>query len=261
MKRERKKITAIIQVRTNSQRLPKKVLKKILNKPMIWYVLKRIKRIKQIEQIVIATTMEKNDNTIVEIAKKNRVPVFRGENLDVLDRFYNCAKKFNADPIIRITSDCPLIDPFLVDEIIDFYLNHDFDYVSNTIDPTYPDGLDTEIFSFKTLENAARNAKMKSEREHVTPYIKNHYKKFRLYSYRNRQDFSSYRWTVDEKEDLMFIRKIYSKMKPRIVFRYQDVLQILSDFPDLLKINKNFKRNKGYEKSVKYDRVLKKINE
>ena len=258
-KNNRKKITVIVQARTGSKRLPKKILKKILNKPMIWYVLKRIKKIKRIEQIVIATTIEREDDVIIKIVKENKISLFRGESSDVLDRFYNCAKKFDADPIIRITSDCPLIDPFLVDEILEFYLNHNFDYVSNTIEPTYPDGLDVEIFSFKTLENAAMNAKMKSEREHVSSHIKNHPKKFSLHNFRNEEDFSIHRWTVDEKEDLVFVRKIYNKMKPKIIFRYQDVLQILSDFPDLLKINKNFKRNEGYRKSLKHDSVLKRI--
>jgi len=257
MKNNSKKITVIIQVRTGSQRLPKKVLRKILKKPMIWYVLKRVKKIKHIEQIIIATTLEKKDDVIVQIAKENNISVFRGESSDVLNRFYNCAKQFNADPIIRITSDCPLIDPFLVEKILDFYLNHNFDYVSNTLEPTYPDGLDTEIFSFKCLENAVMNAKLKSEREHVVPYIKNHPKKFNLFNYRNEKDLSQYRWTVDEKEDLIFVRKIYNKMKPKIIFSYQDILEIISEFPDLIEINKNFKRNEGYAKSLQYDTLSK----
>lgn len=250
------RITVIIQVRVGSQRLPKKVLKKILGKPMILYVLKRVKRIKNIEQIMIATTIQKEDDIIVKIAKENGIAVFRGSEIDVLDRYYNCAKKFNADPIIRITSDCPLIDPFLVDDILEFYMKHNFDYVSNTIVPTYPDGLDIEIFSFKTLENAAINAKMRSEREHVSPYIKNHPEKFKLFNYKNENDLSNYRWTVDEEEDLLFVRKIYSKMKPDVVFKYQKILELLSSFPDLLKINQGFKRNEGYKKSLENDDVL-----
>lgn len=252
------RITVIIQVRVGSQRLPKKVLKKILGKPMILYVLKRVKRIKNIEQIVIATTIQKEDDIIVKIAKENGIAVFRGSEIDVLDRYYNCAKKFNADPIIRITSDCPLIDPFLVDDILEFYMKHNFDYVSNTIVPTYPDGLDIEIFSFKTLENAAINAKMRSEREHVSPYIKNHPEKFKLYNYMNKKDLSTYRWTVDEKKDLIFVRKIFKKMNPKSVFGYEKILELLSKFPELSEINQNFIRNEGYEKSLKNDKVLKK---
>lgn len=251
-----KKITVIIQARTNSKRLPKKIFMKILNKPMIWYVLKRVKEIKKIEQIVIATTNEKKDDKIVEFAKQNNVLFFCGESFDVLDRFYHCAEKFNADPILRITSDCPLIDPFLIDKMLEFYLNHNFDYVSNTIEPTFPDGLDTEIFSFKTLKIAASNAKMKSEREHVTPFIKKNQKKFKNYNFIGDFDFSEHRWTVDEKEDMVFIRKIYRKMKPKIIFGYQDVLKILSDFPDLKKINQNFRRNEGYEESLRNDSIF-----
>ena len=251
-----KKITVIIQVRVDSKRLPKKVLRKILNKPMLWYVLKRVKKIKNIDQVILATTNEKQDNILVDLAKKNRIFIFRGSSIDVLDRYYRCAIKYNADPIIRITSDCPLIDPFIVENILDFYLKNDFDYVSNTIKPTYPDGLDVEIFSFKTLELAAKNAKMKSEREHVTPYIKNNPKKFKLFNYRNNENLSNHRWTVDQKEDLFFVRKIYSKMKPSVVFRYQEILELLSRFPDLLKINQGIKRNEGYKKSLESDDVF-----
>lgn len=248
------RITVIIQVRVGSQRLAKKVLRKILGKPMIWYVLKRVKRIKKIQQIVIATTIQKEDDIIVKIAKENGIAVFRGSEIDVLDRYYNCAKEFNADPIIRITSDCPLIDPFLVNELLEYYIKHDFDYVSNTIVPTYPDGLDIEIFSFKTLENAAINAKMRSEREHVSPYIKNHPKKFKLYNYKNKKDLSTYRWTVDEPRDLQFIRKIYSQMRPELIFSMKDVLSIILKNPKITDINRRIIRNEGYVTSLEKDK-------
>ena len=252
----KRKITIIIQARTASQRLSRKVLRKILGRPMIWYILRRIKESENVAQVVLATTKNKEDDILADIAKKNKILVFRGDDLDVLNRYYECAKKYKADPIIRITADCPLIDSFLVDEMIDFYLKNNYDYVSNTIIPTYPDGLDVEIFSFKTLEFAVNNARKKSEREHVTVYIKNNPQKFKLFNYKNENDLSNYRWTVDEEEDLLFVRKIYSKMKPDVVFKYQKILELLSSFPDLLKINQGFKRNEGYKKSLENDDVL-----
>ena len=252
----KRKITIIIQARTCSQRLSRKVLRKILGRPMIWYILRRIKESENVAQVILATTKNKEDDVLADIAKKNKTLVFRGDDLDVLNRYYECAKKYNADPIIRITGDCPLIDSFLVDEMIDFYCKNNYDYVSNTIIPTYPDGLDVEIFSFKTLEFTVNNAKKKSEREHVTAYIKNNPQKFRLFNYKNENDLSNYRWTVDEEEDLLFVRKIYSKMKPIVVFKYQKILELLLSFPDLLKINHGFKRNEGYKKSLENDDVF-----
>jgi len=179
-----KKITVLIQARTGSSRLPEKVLAEIEGRQLVWHVINRVKKIKSVQQVVLITTTKKNDKILLDLAQKNNIMGFSGDEFDVLDRHYQCAKKMNADPIIRITSDCPLIDPYLVEEILQFFLENNYDYVSNVIPPTYPDGLDTEIFTFKTLEKAANEAKLLSEREHVTPYISKNPSKFKLYNYK-----------------------------------------------------------------------------
>jgi len=252
-----KKITVMIQVRTGSTRLPGKALKKIEGKPIIWHMINRVKKIKSVQQIVIVTTRKREDERFLKIAQENGILGFQGSEEDVLDRHYRCAMKFNADPIIRITSDCPLIDPYLVERILQVFLKNNYDYVTNREPPTYPDGLDTEIFSFSALKKAAIYAKMRSEREHVNPYIVKNPKKFKIFNYRNRKDLSHMRWTVDEKNDLKFVRQIYSRMKPKMLFSTNAVLKILSKEPNLQKINQGINRNEGYSKSLKNDKKVK----
>jgi len=247
----------MIQARTDSSRLPNKVLKIIEGKPLLWHVINRAKQVKNIDQIILITTIREIDEKIIEIANESQILSFRGDVLDVLNRHYQCALKFNADPIIRITSDCPLIDPVLVEEFLEFFLSNNYDYVSNTISPTYPDGLDTEIFSFMALKQAADKAKLKSEREHVTSYIKNNPKKFELYNYKNEQNYSKLRWTVDEKEDLEFVRRIYFEMSPKKIFPMKDILKIVFENPEIQKINSGIIRNEGYMKSLKDDENFK----
>jgi len=254
---DKKKITVMIQARIDSTRFPKKTLAKIDNKPMIWHVINRVKKIKSVEQIALITTRKKSDKILLKIAEDNGIIGFSGDVHDLLSRHYHCALKINADPIIRITSDCPLTDPKLVEKILQYYLENDYDYVTNTIDPTFPDGLDVEIFSFKALQKAYRYARLSSEREHIFPYFTKNPKKFRLYNFENSQNLSHLRWTVDQKEDLKLIRRIYSLMKPKSVFSMTEVLKLLKKNPELLNINKKIKRNEGYMKSVKNDRKVK----
>mgnify|MGYP003951282613 FL=1 len=253
----KKKITVIIEARTGSSRLPNKVVAEIEGKPMIFYVIDRIKQIKSVEQIILATTQEENDRILTEIAKQNSIGSFVGDSIDVLDRDYQCALQNNADPIIRITGDCPLIDPDIVEEMLEFYLKNNYDYVSNRINPKYPDGLDVEIYSFNTLQMAAQNAKWSSERELVTTYITKNPKNFKIFSYENQEDLSEYRWTVDEQKDLEFIRKIYSIMKPKTNFSMKEIIEILSKNSELLKINAGIMRNEGHLKLYDNDKVVK----
>ena len=253
----KKKITVIIEARTGSSRLPNKVVEEIEGKPMIFYVIDRIKQIKSVEQIILATTQEENDKILTEIAKQNSIGSFVGDSIDVLDRGYQCALQNNADPIIRITGDCPLIDPDIVEEMLEFYLKNNYDYVSNRINPKYPDGLDVEIYSFNTLQMAAQNAKWSSERELVTTYITKNPKNFKIFSYENQEDLSEYRWTVDEQKDLEFIRKIYSIMKPKTNFSMKEIVEILSKNSELLKINAGIMRNEGHLKLYDNDKVVK----
>jgi spore coat polysaccharide biosynthesis protein SpsF (cytidylyltransferase family) len=251
-----KKISVLIQARTGSSRLPNKVLANIEQKQLIWHVINRVKKIKSVEQIALITSQLENDKILLDIAQQNGILGFAGDELDVLDRHYQCALKINADPIIRITSDCPLLDPFLVEEMLQIFLKNKYDYVSNVTPPTFPDGLDVEIFSFKALEKTFNEAKLMSEREHVTPYISKNPNKFKLFNFKNSQDLSHLRWTVDRDVDLDLIQKIYSKMSPKTVFGMDDILKVLKSNPELLKINNHISRNEGYVKSLKNDEKL-----
>ena len=248
----------MIQARTGSNRLHGKVLELIENKPMIWHVINRVKRISNVKQIILITTKKEEDKKLQNIAKELDILNFQGDENDVLNRHYQCALEFKAGPIIRITGDCPLVDPSLVDSILEFFLAHEYDYVSNTINPTFPDGLDTEIFSFKTLEKCAKNADLPSEREHVTSYIINHPNEFKIFNYENQTNLSSLRWTVDKELDLDFVRKVYDKMSPSLDFSSNEVLKMLDQNPDLSNINKGIQRNEGWEHSLKFDKIKKK---
>jgi len=250
-------IGAIIQARINSTRLPKKVLKPILGKTAIEREIERVKKSALCQKIVLAIPEGKNNNILEKIGKKSGVLVFRGSEKDVLDRFYQAAKTFGLKDIIRITGDCPLFDWKVCDEVISFYLGNKFDYVSNVRPPTFPDGLDIEMFSFKAIENAHQNAKLKSEREHVTLYIANHPEIFKIGNLtRNGNDLSELRLTLDEPKDLVLIRKIYGALyKKRKNFALEDILKFLRENQALLKINKNIRRNEGLIKSLAQDKI------
>lgn len=250
-------ISAIIQARMGSTRLPKKVLKNIENKPMLWHIIQRVKKAELVDKIIIATTIKEEELPIAGVAEKTRVDFFRGSENDVLDRYYRAAKKYKAKVIVRITADCPLIDPRIVDKVVKYFLENDFDYVGNTLKRTYPDGLDTEVFSYRALEKAWREAKKSSEREHVTSYIWNHPQMFKLSNVENNKDFSYMRWTVDEERDLKFVREIYKRLyKKGKIFYMRDVLKLLKRYPELMDINKNIVTNEGYLKSLKEDKIL-----
>ena len=249
-------IGIIIQARVGSSRLPKKVLKSILGKTAIEREIERVKKVKLAQKIILAIPDGKKDNTLEKIGKKAKVLVYRGSENDVLDRFYQSAKKFNLTDIVRITGDCPLFDWQICDEVIDFYLQNKYDYVSNVRPPTFPDGLDIEIFSFKTLEKAATEAKLKSEREHITSYIASHPEIFRIGNLvRNGNDLSGLRLTLDEGQDLILIRKVYGFLyKKKKYFVLEDILKLFQEKPELLKINKKIKRNEGLAKSLREEK-------
>lgn len=243
----------ILQARLGSKRFPGKTCEKINEQPMIWHIINRLKQVKQVSQIILATTEETQDKTLLDIATNEKIKTFSGSSHNVLERYYQCAKKFSVDPIIRITGDCPLIEYQLIDEMVIFFQKNNYDYVSNTLEPTFPDGLDVEIISFKTLEKLRERSKLKSEREHVTSYIKMHKSEFKIFNFKNNEDLSNFRWTVDEKEDLEFIRKIYSLNNLKPSFNMYDVLRNISENPELLKINGNIRRDEGYYNSLKND--------
>lgn len=241
------KIVCIIQARMGSTRLPGKVLKKICSKTVLEHDIERLKGIKNLDEIVIATTIKEDDNKIVEEADRLGIKYFRGFEEDVLSRYYYAAKENNADVIVRVTSDCPLIDSEISEKIIQYYLdnNDKYDYLSNTIDRTYPRGLDTEVFSFKALEKAFIEAKIQRDREHVTPYIWDNPNLFRVFQYKNDKDYSNLRWTLDTEEDFQLISKIYYYMvneKKNCIFLMNDIIELYKEYPELKKINCNIEQ-------------------
>ena len=239
-----KKIIAIVQARMGSTRLPGKVLKKVNNKTLIEILFKRLTLCEEIDKIVLATTKKSEDLVLANIIKSNGFDVYRGSENNVLSRFYNIAKKYKANHIIRITGDCPLIDPQLVKNIILQYMKSNVDYASNTEPPTYPDGLDVEIFSFKSLLFAHKNVRSSFDKEHVTTFLKN-YKNIKRINISNDKDLSSERWTVDEPEDFEFVKKILNYFHPKLDFAWKEVLGLKSKNPEFFLYNSKIKRNEG----------------
>ncbi|MDD5774337.1 MAG: glycosyltransferase family protein [Candidatus Omnitrophica bacterium] len=232
--------TAIIQARTGSTRLPGKVLSRIKNKTMLEHVAGRVLKAHSIKGVVVATTVQKEDLAIVRVASGRGYPVYCGSETDVLDRYYQAARLFGLDHIVRITADCPLIDPGVIDRVVRFYFNaRGVDYASNTLERSFPRGLDVEVFRFAALEKAWKGAHKACQREHVTPYIYQNPSQFRIASYKNTDDYSSYRWTVDTQEDLKLVRKIYNLLYGRKPgFSLRDVLDVMQRYPRLADINK-----------------------
>lgn len=248
-------IVCIIQARMGSTRLPGKVSRPILGKPMLARQIERVKQARLIDKIVVATTTKSDDDIIFSIAHDAGVGCFRGSENDVLGRYYQAAKKARADIVIRITGDCPLSDPKVIDETIGYFLKNikDIDYTSKPIN--YPEGLDMEIFQFNVLERAWKEAIKPSEREHVTPYIYNHPEIFRIRTWQNGvENLSAMHWSVDTSEDFLFITKIFEKLYPQNpFFSKDDVVGLLQKEPKLLFINDGGTGYEGYNKSLKED--------
>lgn len=252
------KIIAIIQARMGSGRLPGKVLMDIAGKPLLEHVLDRVRLSRLIDKIIIATTTKERDQVILEMAQTWGMESYAGSEEDVLDRFYQAAKMYGADTIVRITPDNPFNDPEATDKVISHYLRNkdNLDYVSNRMKSTYPEGLDVEVFSFEALEKAWKEAKKPSEREHVTPYIWNHPGIFRLANVENDEDLSHLRWTVDTETDLQFTREIYARLYHGQVFFMKDILALLRAEPELAQINQGTPRYEGYLRSLEQEQNL-----
>ncbi|MCS6131034.1 acylneuraminate cytidylyltransferase [Clostridium botulinum] len=240
------KVVCIVQARMGSTRLPGKILKNICGKTILEHDIDRLKRVKNIDKIVIATTTLERDNAVVEEAKRLGVTYFRGSEEDVLSRYYYAAKENNADVIVRVTSDCPLIDSEITDKTIHFYLENcdKYDYVSNSLKRTYPRGLDTEVFSYKILTKTFSEATYKKDREHVTAYIWGNPNIFNLGCYENNIDYSHLRWTLDTSEDLELINRIYHYLynDKSNNFNMNDILKLYEKYPELRKINIDIKQ-------------------
>ncbi len=241
-----KRFVAIIQARTGSTRLPGKVLMRISGKPMLLRVVERTKRAKLLNDVIVATTIKASDDAIANLCEAHGWPEFRGSEDDVLDRYFRAAQAYHADVVVRITSDCPLVDPSLIDTTIrGFVMAHDCDYASNTLEPrTFPRGLDVEVFSYSALRKAWQCDKKYSSREHVTPYIRQHPELFRLHSVEQTQNFSNLRWTVDTIEDLALVRRIYAYFG-HDHFSWRDVLIAIQDNPEWLQINRDVQQKQA----------------
>jgi glutamate-1-semialdehyde 2,1-aminomutase len=238
------KIVAIVQARMGSTRLPNKVMKLIGGAPMIELLLSRLSRARELDQIVVATSMDIRNQPLVEHVQKLGYACEQGSETDVLDRYVQAAKAHQADVVVRITGDCPLVDPELVDEAIRGFKSAGVDYFCNNYPPTFPDGLDIEVFTFKALEQANQETSKLFDREHVTPYLRES-GLFKTATMQHSQDVSALRWTVDESADFAVIEKIFHHFHPRVDFTWGEVLNLQSQQPEIFNINQHLIRNEG----------------
>jgi spore coat polysaccharide biosynthesis protein SpsF len=230
-------IVAIIQARMRSTRLPGKVLADISGSPMLLRVVNRVRAAKTLGQVVIATTIERADDSIAEFCREHRLNCFRGSENDVLDRYYQTAREYRADIIVRITSDCPLIDPEIIDRTVQAFLDERADYASNSLAWGFPRGLDTEVMTFLALEAAWLEAAEDYQRAHVTAFLYENPKQFKILPVTAGKDYSTLRWTVDTPEDLEFVRAVYSRFENG-TFLFRDILELLDREPLLSDINR-----------------------
>ncbi len=252
MKDKKPKLTigAIIQARIGSTRLSGKVLKNIMGKPMLWYLLNQLKISKSIDKIILAIPDTKENDILERFAKKNKIKYFRGSEEDVLSRYFKAAQKFKCDVIARITSDNPLTDPKILDLIIEKHLNSGADFTANFLESkrgnppekTFPQGMEIEVFNSSTLENAYLKAKESYQREHVDPYVFEHPEIFKITAIKNVEDISYMRYAVDEAKDLKLVREICKRLyKKGTIFFMEDVVNLLKTHPELMEINKDVK--------------------
>lgn len=261
-------IYAIIQARMNSTRLPGKVMMTIDKNPMLFHVVKQTLASRLIDDVIIATTNSASDKIIRNYCKNNDYNYFVGSSNDVLDRYYQCAKKFHCDPVVRISADSPLIDPTIIDRVLSRFLNNSYDFVSNNIEKiddywshstcNFPIGSVVEVCSFNCLKQVWKNSKLKSEREHVFPYVQSNQTLFKLANIKSRKKLSHIRITVDKKNDLKFVRKIFTYLpKNKKIITIKDIEKIVLEYPDLVKINNTTTFDEGYQKSLKKDKLVK----
>jgi spore coat polysaccharide biosynthesis protein SpsF len=247
-------IVAVIQVRMGSSRLPRKVMADILGKPMLWHIAHRLRFAKTLDKVVIATSVEAKDVPIRAFADEHGIPCFAGSEVDLIDRLYGAARRFGAEAIVRITGDCPLADPKIVDEVVATYCarRDGLDYVSNILPPTYPDGLDTEIYPTTTLKRLWEEIADPQAREWFPLYLWNNKQKFRIANVAFSVDLSALRWTVDYEDDLTFVREVFRRLyRKGQVFNMEEVLQLLDASPELSSINAKHARNEGVAIALK----------
>jgi spore coat polysaccharide biosynthesis protein SpsF len=241
------KVAAIIQARMGSTRLPGKILKTVLGKTLLEYQIERVKRAKLIDEIIVATTAKKSDDPIAQLCHQLSIPFYRGSEDDVLSRYYEAATRFKVDVVVRLTSDCPIIDPEVIDKTVDVYLANcqSVDYVSNTLVRTFPRGLDTEVFSYKVLKEAFDHTIDKMYREHVTSYIYSHDEIYTLKNIASIENYGDHRWTVDTPEDFALLKNIIEALYPfNKEFVLEDVIKLLEMNPEWIEINKHIEQKK-----------------
>jgi len=248
-------VVAIVQARCGSTRLPNKVLADIAGTPMIMRVIERTLAARQVDKLVVATTTNGEDDTLVDfLAARGVCDVYRGSVLDVLDRYHACAILHRAEVIVRVTADDPLKDPQIIDRAIGLLLaDAALDYCSNTLLPTYPEGLDIEVFRMRALQRAHDEARLASEREHVTPYIWKHDRLFKLLNFSHDRDLSQWRWTVDKPEDLAFVEWVYRHFRNQPLVPFRDVIRLVEQIPEHPGGGSETLRNEGYLKSIAED--------
>jgi len=242
---------AVVQARMGSSRLPGKVLADVAGRPMLWHVVQRLGRAHGLDQVVVATSDLPQDDAIADFCGGGSLACFRGSEGDVLDRYYRAATRFSAETIVRVTADCPLLDPEVVDETVRLFERGGVDYAANTLLQTFPDGLDVEVFSFDALERAWREAHREAEREHVTPYLRTspQFRRANL-AYAGDPSARLQRWTVDSEDDLRFVRRVFGALRGEPRFGMERVLALLQSQPDLLLFNQRTLMNEGYYHSL-----------
>lgn len=235
------RVVAIIQARMGSSRLPGKVLRDIHGKPMLAWVVERTRKASSVSEVMVATTSDPSDDMVEQVCRQMSIPCFRGNIYDVLDRYYQAAREAQADVVVRITADCPLIDAGLIDTVVQRFVAEKVDFAANRLPPpyqrTYPIGLDVEVVSFQALQRAWQEASEKHEREHVLPYLYESPGRFKTLTVDHETDLGSYRWTVDTFEDLEFIQKLFTLLPDTENFTWLDVLKIVEKNPQLSEIN------------------------
>lgn len=239
------KTVIISQARMTSSRLPGKILKEVLNKPLLAYQIERLLKVRSAESVIVATTVNITDDPVENLCRRYGIKCFRGSEDDVLSRYYHAATIADADVVVRVTSDCPLIDPNVVNDVIAYYKDNKYDYVSNTLTRTFPRGMDTEVFSYKALAEAHCEASNGHEREHVTPFIYKRVERYKLGEVCSSEDHSSFRWTVDTAEDFKLIRNILEYVYPvHPNFTMQDCLEAYKLNPWWHQINEHVEQKK-----------------
>ena len=247
-------IGCIIQAIKGAPRLASKVLLDVTKgKPVLYYVINQFKHCKSIEKIIVATTTLQEDDKIVQFCIDNKVSYFRGDSKNVLERHYRCAEKFSLSKIIRMPSDKPLLDPEVVDKVVEVFNSNSYDYVTNFLPSTYPGGTEVEVLSFSSLKKTWEKATQPSEKEHVTNYIYNHRDDFRIFNVINSENLSNFRWAVDRIEDLRLVKEIVSRIQKSPIL-IKDILELFKNEPSLVEINKQVDGNESNAKSEKEDK-------